>query len=675
MCRDVGDRDGLSRSQRREPGGVTEPAPRGIGLERRRVGVLHWHLAADPPAQYPKCFARPRVGRLRLEQRQHMFHALGGPLREEVVVGIGETAATALRDEARVTLLRQDRHSTIVPAACQSGDVTELLVMLVTGFLVIAASTIIAPRVGLASPLVLVAVGIAASFLPVFADIHIEPEWILAGVLPPLLYSSAVSMPAMNFRREFGAIGGLSVVLVVASALVLGVFFMLVIPDLGFAWGVALGAIVSPTDAVATSIIKRTPVSKRVVAILDGESLLNDATALVLLRTAIVATAAAFSFWGAVGTFVYSVVVAIIIGLLVAAINLAIRRRITDSTVNTVISFAVPFLAAVPAELLGASGLVAAVVAGIVTGIRAPRELSPQNRLSDTQNWRTVELVLEGVVFLTMGLQIKQIVTNVEADHAGVLAAVLIAAGALLLVLLVRAAYVAPLLAILAAGSRRGAKMQDRLAGMKEKMATDEGKEESFSEVNRRSRPASERDINRFARRVTQALADIEYFQRQPLGWREGATVVWAGMRGAVTVAAAQSLPADTPQRSALVLIAFVVAALSLLIQGGTIGPFLRLITPPASATDEEQTIAQRKEILEFLRASAESIEAPATREPTDEGFAADKKYRLAVLAAQRNALLDARDNGTFDADVLAYALANLDASQIAIELRGGPEG
>ena len=129
-------------------------------------------------------------------------------------------------------------------------------------------------------------------------------------------------MPAMNFRREFGAISGLSVVLVVVSALLLGVFFMLVIPGLGFAWGVALGAIVSPTDAVATSIIKQTSVSKRVVAILDGESLLNDATALVIVRTAIVATAASFSFLGAVGSFAYSVVVAVAIGLAVGWLNL-----------------------------------------------------------------------------------------------------------------------------------------------------------------------------------------------------------------------------------------------------------------------------------------------------------------------------------------------------------------
>ncbi|WP_298440614.1 cation:proton antiporter, partial [Gordonia sp. (in: high G+C Gram-positive bacteria)] len=152
----------------------------------------------------------------------------------------------------------------------------ESLVIMVVALLSIAATTVIGPKVGLAAPLLLVAIGVGASFVPALRDVEIDPEWILEGLLPPLLYSSAVSMPAMNFRREFRAISGLSVVLVVASALLLGVFFMLVIPDLGFAWGVALGAIISPTDAVATSIVKQTSVSKRVVAILDGESLVYD---------------------------------------------------------------------------------------------------------------------------------------------------------------------------------------------------------------------------------------------------------------------------------------------------------------------------------------------------------------------------------------------------------------
>ena len=606
-------------------------------------------------------------------------------------------------------------------------EMADLLVVLVTGFVVIAAATLVGPRLGVAAPLLLVAVGVAASFLPVFASVEIDPELILAGVLPPLLYSSAVSMPAMNFRREFGAISGLSVVLVVATALLLGVFFQLVLPDLGFAWGVALGAVISPTDAVATSIVKQTSVSKRVVAMLDGESLLNDATALVLLRTAIVATAASFSFWGALGTFAYSVVVAMVIGLVVGWVNLAVRRRVTDSTVNTVISFAVPFVASLPASAVGASGLVAAVVAGLVTGVRAPRVLSPQNRLSDTQNWRTVELVLEGAVFLTMGLQIKSIVTDVQEDHSGVVPALLIALGALALTIVVRAAYVAPLLRFLSARARHAEAMQPRVQSMQSRIES-EGAGGSFAEMNRRARsdprqleagvragsdagdrgggavgdPAdvastgrsprarsprrgrrrpegrtrtpSQRTLDQFTRRVTQGVADIEYFLRQPLGWRDGTAVVWAGMRGAVTVAAAQTLPEDTPQRPVLVLIAFAVAALSLLLQGGTIGPLLRRLSPPVDETAEHaQNESERTKIFELMRTSADTVPGPDPRtlDRSKEGFDASVAHTLAMLAAQREALLDARDNGLFDADVLADALTNLDASEIAIELRG----
>ncbi|MGI9824700.1 cation:proton antiporter [Agromyces sp. Marseille-Q5079] len=550
----------------------------------------------------------------------------------------------------------------------------ELIILGVIAFVVIAAATVLGPRLGIASPLVLVAIGIAASFLPMFDSIEINPELILAGVLPLLLYSSAVSMPTMNFRREFGAISGLSVILVVASSLVLGVFFMLVIPDLGFAWGVALGAIVSPTDAVATSIIKQTPVSKRVVAMLDGESLLNDATALVLLRTAIVATAASFSFWGTVGTFAYSVVVAVVIGWLVGWLNLVVRKRVTNPAVNTVLSFTVPFFASVPAELLQASGLVAAVVAGLVTGILAPRRLSPQNRLSDSQNWRTVELVLEGAVFLTMGLQIQAIVADVQRDHAGVAPAMLVAAGALLLTILVRAAYVAPLLGVLGRRARRNERMQERLEGMQEKMTTPEGQQEFLERANTgRGRSVTTRDLDRFARRVTHALGDIEYFRRQPLGWREGVVVVWAGMRGAVTVAAAQTLPEDTPQRSVLVFIAFAVAVMSLLLQGGTIGPLVRRIAPKVDqAVLDAQALDERRRLMMTLRESAEGITQPERTEgePRMEAFLAERRYRLDVISEQRSALLDARDNGTFDADVLADELANLDAAQIALEMR-----
>ena len=204
-------------------------------------------------------------------------------------------------------------------------------------------------------------------------------------------------------------------------------------------------------------------------------------------------------------------------------------------------------------------------------------------------------------------------------------------------------------------------------------MTTPEGKQETFRQTNFRKRKGSERELERLARRVTQGLATIDYFVRQPLGWREGTTVVWAGMRGAVTVAAAQTLPEDTPQRSVLVLIAFAVAAMSLAVQGGTISPLLSLLKPKTDpAATREQSAAERTRIRDLLRTSAETVPEPPhpVDDPTPAGFEAAKRFRLDVIAAQRSELLDARDNGTFDADVLADELANLDASQIAIEMR-----
>lgn len=560
---------------------------------------------------------------------------------------------------------------------------TELLVVGVVAVIAIAGAAVLGPRIGVAAPLVLVVLGIVASLLPFIADAEIDPEWILAGVLPPLLYSSAVSMPSMNFRREFGAISGLSVLLVIASSLVLGLFFAWVIPGLGFWWGIALGAIVSPTDAVATSIVKQTSVSRRAISILDGESLLNDATALVLLRTAIVAAAASFSFWGALGDFAKAVAIAVVIGWFVGWVNVLVRARVPSAAVNTALSFAVPFVAAVPTEHLGGSGLVAAVVAGLFTGIVGPRKLPPGHRLSDAQNWQTIELVLEGAVFLTMGLELSTILRDVQEDHTGIGPALLIAVVALVLTVLVRAAYVVPLLLALSASAKRGERMQARFEEMH---ASDR---DAMSEVIREHRPGnrepSERELDRFAVRVRRTLADIAYYTKAPLGWREGTTVIWAGMRGAVTVAAAQTLPDGTPQKSLLVFIAFAVALLSLVVQGSTIGPLVRRIAAPTPDTAAKD-VEERRRLLELMRTAAEQVpgtgaEGPRTQEELQAADPAElrawmgreKARRTAVLEAQRSAILDARDDGSFDAEVLESMLRNLDAEQIALELRGAP--
>ena len=174
----------------------------------------------------------------------------------------------------------------------------EVLIVVIVAILVIALATAVAPKLGIAGPLILLLVGAAVSVLPFVEIPEIDPEWILVGVLPPLLYSAAVSLPAIEFRRDFGPIAGLSFLLVIVSSIVLGLFFIAVIPGIQPAIAVALGAILSPTDAVATSIVKRLGVSRRVVTMLEGESLLNDATALVLLRTMIASVAVATTVAG-----------------------------------------------------------------------------------------------------------------------------------------------------------------------------------------------------------------------------------------------------------------------------------------------------------------------------------------------------------------------------------------
>lgn len=240
--------------------------------------------------------------------------------------------------------------------------------LLALGVVAIVVVNAVARRVGVAAPLVLVLVGVGVSLLPSVPPVHVEPELVLGGVLPLLLYSSAVSMPTMDFRRELRSISGLSVVLVVVTSVGLGLFFSRVIPGLDLAMGVALGAVISPTDAVATTIVKRLGAPPRVVTMLEGESLLNDASALVLLRAAVAATAAAVSFGSIVGDFARAVLIAVVIGGVVGLLNLRVRRAVRNASAGTALSLTAPLLASVPTEHFGASGLVAAVTAGLVTG-------------------------------------------------------------------------------------------------------------------------------------------------------------------------------------------------------------------------------------------------------------------------------------------------------------------
>ncbi|KAA9106463.1 cation:proton antiporter [Microbacterium rhizomatis] len=571
------------------------------------------------------------------------------------------------------------------------------LIVILACVVVIALTTAVSPRLGVAGPLLLVAIGAAVSLLP-FVSVHVNPEIILVGVLPPLLYSSAVSLPAIEFRRDFRPIAGLSVFLVVLSSIALGAFFFFMIPGLGLPLAIGLGAILSPTDAVATTIAKRLGISPRVITLVEGESLLNDATALVLLRTATAAFVAGTVSWGqAIGSFVWGVLIAIVIGAIVGYLNLRVRERVSNSAANTALSFVVPFVAYLPTEHLGGSGLVAAVVAGIVTGQGAARRFTPEQRLSDELNWRTIELMLEGAVFLIMGLELKDIVlANVE-DHEGIWHGVRLAAIALVIVLVVRAAYVSVLLWL---QQRRAKAMdRDRLTDFQERLEAGTLQPENRAALARgRRRPPDparqERWLAVGRKRISRALADLDYYQASPLGWRHGTIIVWAGMRGVVTLAAAQTLPSDSPQRALLVFIAFLVAAGSLLLQGLTLPWVARMLglvgtgrgglsAEEQKALDEELRAAAaralthehitRRDGTDFPDGFVRRVGDRFTTPPDDETTVTARdmiEMRLAMIGAMRKRLNELSSDGTFSTAALRHSLAELDADEISIQLR-----
>ncbi|OLO92547.1 transporter [Actinomyces naeslundii] len=648
----------------------------------------------------------------------------------------------------------------------------DLLIIAVLGILAIAAASQLSDRIGVAPALILLAGGTAVGFLPFIPAIELDPQVVLEGVLPPLLFSTAVSISTINFRRELAPVAVLAILLVALSAAVIGVALALVVPGLSLAWAIAMGAILSPTDAVAISIARRLGVSQRIITVLEGEGLLNDATALVVLSSAVsAATSGGISIGGVLGGFALAVLVALGVGWLVGEVSLRVRSHITDPTVDTVVSFTVPFLAAIPAEHMHGSGLVAAVVAGLITGHRGPRMLPPAHRVASRTNWHTVELTLEGLIFLFMGLEFFGIVEKVDASDLGVRRAVGVAVLAGAMTVVVRALVVAPMLKLLSHRTARWAvhweeneeaihQFQNRCAAIVrgEAEMPQVPWDRRFAQVQRKlRRDPSHESIARRARRISSRVrrrgADLDYFAADPLRSREGAVIVWAGMRGAITLAAAQTLPTTAPHRPFLLLVAMLVAAGSLTLQGLTLPALVRVSRPAmAGSADEEERAAvisllvnaardvvgdghdlTGRSVHEAVATSAEPVaevsrpapqaegttvlQEPAAseakaelgtsstcvqdgenlsptldqhallrREGTDivlspaavarawtdptwrhDELAPMRERALDMIRAQREALLDAGDEGLYSADSLEHALDRLDFQEIML--------
>ena len=494
-----------------------------------------------------------------------------------------------------------------------------------------------ARRLQWSEPLALVVIGIGLSFVPKFLDIELTPDLVLIGLLPPLLYAAAIRTSLVDFRANRRAIGLLSVGLVAFTAVVVGLAAWWVVPSTSLAAAFALGAVVAPTDAVAaTTVARRVGMPRRIVSILEGESMVNDATALVALKTALAAISSSVSLWEVGWDFLREAGGGLLVGLTAAFVLGFVRRYINDPVLDTTLSFAAPYVAFLPAQEAHASGALAVVVTGLLLGHKAPVLQSAGSRIAENINWRTVQFLLENVVFLLIGLQIRPLLRDVRDEH------------------LHWTTIVWPCLIVLAVT------MVARIVWM-------------FAVVG-----------------ILRAL------RRSSWDWRTTMTVAWAGMRGVVTLAAVFLIPADTPHRALLALVAFIVVAGTLLIQGVTL-PWLvvRLGLPgpdvaedalqaaglvatatqaglavldelakpddPPEVIDElrARAVKRSNRIWEQLGRSQSELEPPA---------AVYRRLRLQMLSAERSSILQARDTGAYDEEVLRVALRELDVEESMLE-------
>jgi monovalent cation/hydrogen antiporter len=496
----------------------------------------------------------------------------------------------------------------------------------------------LARRLGFVAPLVLLVAGLGLSFVPGLPEVHLEPELVIIGILPPLLYVAALQTSIPQFRRWLRPILLLAVGLVIVSAFAVGIVVHLLLPSVPFAACVALGAIVAPPDAVsATAIARRIGLPRRVVTILEGESLLNDATALVMVKVSVSALVTAVGFWDITGQVVLNAGGGVLLGLVAAVAAAWLHKKIVDPLLDDAVSLLTPFVVVIVAEWLDTSGIVAVVIAGLYLGHRIPYLLSPTSRLQMDAVWRLVTFLLEGVVFLLVGLQLRELLTNIETDLA---TTVQVTGLVYLTLIVVRFVWMYPATYL--------ARLVPRVR-------------------NREERPPI-------------AVPTV---------------IAWAAMRGVVTLAAALTLPvsADVPNadypRELFVFVAFAIIVLTLLIQGTTL-PWLanRLgVTEDTSSEDalaeaavqhqasraalarlEEKADGAPASVVERLRAIANDRSNVAWErlgsQEQETPSAAYGRLRREMISAERHVFKVARNEGRIPEEVLTRAQRDLDLEE-----------
>jgi Na+/H+ antiporter len=412
-----------------------------------------------------------------------------------------------------------------------------LLVVLVAALLLAA----LARRWEWQAPLVLTVAALAASLIPSVPRIEIDPHLVLAAVVPPLLYSTALDTSLRGFRRDIKPIMLLGVALVAAVAVSIAVVATWLVPGMGFETAIVLGAVVAPPDAIsAISIGRRLGLPRRLTSIVIGENLVNDATSLTLYRLAIATVAGTSTLFSQpIVMFGYGVIVGAAIGIALALVVALTRRRLDDPIAESAIGIVVPFVGYLCAEGLQASGVITVVVAGLLLGWIAPRA-GVASRLQDRTLWATVDLILESMVFALIGLQLPAAVRTVRESSISNTTLIIAAAGVLLTALLIR-----PLCVFGAVGAYN------------------------------------------IARRARGRPPNVE--------WAQVAVLSWSGMRGVLTLAAAAGIPVHTasgapfPDRELIQMLAFVVVVGTLLVQGATMPALIKALGLGSDPDSSEQ--------------------------------------------------------------------------------------
>ncbi|WP_431219711.1 cation:proton antiporter [Leifsonia xyli] len=437
-----------------------------------------------------------------------------------------------------------------------SMDPVTTIVWIVSFVLVTVTVTGLSRRVGWSAPVVLVVVGAAASFIPGVPQVALEPEVVLFGLLPPLLFAAAIQTSIVDVRARRDGILLLSVGLVAFTVIVVGFATYLVVPAITLAAAFAFGAVVAPTDTVAVqAVVGRGRLPRRLVTVLEGESLLNDATALVALNASIAAIVSVVNPWAVGGDFVLAVVVGIGVGLVVGLVLAVIRKQLRSPVLDTSLALITPYLAFIPSQFLHGSGVLAVVVAGLYLGYRSPTIQTAEARIAETINWRTVSFLLENAVFLFIGLELRSILTTAFTSGITVPQTIAISVVVLLAIFLARLAWMVGTTALYRYGPQR--------------------------------------------------------LRERGWSWPTGIAVSFAGIRGVVTLAAVFLLPTQTPHREFLQFLAFVVVIATLL-EGLALPWVIRRLRLPPPDFAQEASEMQRL-LAEAQSAGLEHLESQVT--------------------------------------------------------------